>query len=508
MLTALLLVTALAAGVTGAWSPCGLSMVDTLAPGGYARRLRTSLAACATFALGALAGGAVTFGGLALVGAALGAGGPAAAGAAAVVAVAAAAAEARGLRIAPQVRRQVPEAWRRVLPVPLAAAGYGVLLGLGFTTFVLSFAVWALAGTSVALGDPAAGARDRPRVRRRERAAGDLPRAVRRQRPGRRDHRGDVRAPGDPARAAPARRARAGGLRARAGDRVKAPARAAQGAAELFAGSAYDPTAAGGLVAWQRPTGTALILRGGVLRGRFPARIRRSAAGGSRGARATRSWSPTPRRSSGSSVTTRPAPACSRSRTRCWPGARATPRARTGSGSSPRGQAPRVLLETPAPEELGRPALFGGRLLCHVAGPAGSRLIGVDTATGAQELLRAEPGAQVSNPATDGALLLYVHATGRAQELRIGTLEPLAPADDEMLLVHASSGARDREREPGRKRHRHQGRRPELPPRAAPGVVDTLWTTALTAGSAYVTRLHAVRGGLRTADILRVPFAP
>src|SRR5215210_7504462 len=157
MLTALLLIAALAAGVTGAWSPCGLSMVDTLAPNGYARRLRTSLASCATFALGALAGGAVTFGGLALAGAALGAGGPAAAGAAAVVAVAAAGAEARGLRVVPQVRRQVPESWRRVLPVPLAAAGYGVLLGLGFTTFVLSFAVWALAGASVALGDPALG---------------------------------------------------------------------------------------------------------------------------------------------------------------------------------------------------------------------------------------------------------------------------------------------------------------------------------------------------------------
>jgi hypothetical protein len=157
MLTAVLVFAALAAGVTGAWSPCGLSMVETLAPHGYARRLRTSVAACATFALGALAGGALTFGGLALAGAALGAGGPAAVGAAAVVAVAAAVAEARGLRIAPQIRRQVPEAWRRMLPVPVAAAGYGVLLGLGFTTFVLSFAVWALAGTSIALGDPALG---------------------------------------------------------------------------------------------------------------------------------------------------------------------------------------------------------------------------------------------------------------------------------------------------------------------------------------------------------------
>ena len=36
----------------------------------------------------------------------------------------------------------------------LAAGLYGILLGLGFTTFVLSFGVWALAGISVALGDP------------------------------------------------------------------------------------------------------------------------------------------------------------------------------------------------------------------------------------------------------------------------------------------------------------------------------------------------------------------
>jgi len=158
VLTACLLLAAHAAGITGAWSPCGLSMVETLAPRGHARTLRTSLVACATFALGSLAGGAITFGGLALAGAALGAGGPEAAGAAAVLAAAAAAAEARGLRIAPQIRRQVPEAWRRVLPVPLAAAGYGVLLGLGFTTFVLSFAVWALAAASLALGDPALGA--------------------------------------------------------------------------------------------------------------------------------------------------------------------------------------------------------------------------------------------------------------------------------------------------------------------------------------------------------------
>ena len=100
----------------------------------------------------------ITFGGLALLGQWLGAGGTGAAAVAAVIAVAAAIGEARGVRIVPQVRRQVPESWRRVLPVPLAAGLYGVLLGLGFTTFILTFAVWALAAVSVALGDPQLGA--------------------------------------------------------------------------------------------------------------------------------------------------------------------------------------------------------------------------------------------------------------------------------------------------------------------------------------------------------------
>jgi hypothetical protein len=44
------------------------------------------------------------------------------------------------------------------MPMPLAAGLYGVLLGLGFTTFVLTFGVWALAGISLALGEPLLGA--------------------------------------------------------------------------------------------------------------------------------------------------------------------------------------------------------------------------------------------------------------------------------------------------------------------------------------------------------------
>ena len=86
-----------------------------------------------------------------------GAGGRAAYIVAAAIALLAALLEARGTRIVPQIRRQLPEHWRRLMPMPLAAALYGVLLGIGFTTFVLSFGVWALAGISLALGDPQLG---------------------------------------------------------------------------------------------------------------------------------------------------------------------------------------------------------------------------------------------------------------------------------------------------------------------------------------------------------------
>ena len=119
------------------------------------------------------------------------------------------------------------------------------------------------------------------------------------------------------------------------------------------------------------------------------------------------------------------------------------------------GEPARVLLDRAAPEELGRPALLGNRLLCHVAGPLGSQPDRESTRRRARSSsLRSEPGAQLSNPATDGNLLLYVHATGRAQELRLGTLEPLATADDEVLLVHRVLG-------PPRPRARA---RPQAPP--------------------------------------------
>ena len=62
MLDTVLILAAAAAGVTGAWSPCGFSMVETLAPQGYAGRMRVTAAACVTFAAGALAGACIAIG--------------------------------------------------------------------------------------------------------------------------------------------------------------------------------------------------------------------------------------------------------------------------------------------------------------------------------------------------------------------------------------------------------------------------------------------------------------
>ena len=118
MLEATLAGAAVLIGLTGAWSPCGFSMVETIGLSGDGGRRWTTIAACATFVPGALLGGVLTFGSLSALGEAIhGAGGRLAYLVAAGIAVAAAAAEARGMRIVPQVRRQLPEGWRWTMSV-------------------------------------------------------------------------------------------------------------------------------------------------------------------------------------------------------------------------------------------------------------------------------------------------------------------------------------------------------------------------------------------------------
>src|SRR6266496_6388959 len=72
---------------------------------------------------------------------------------AAALAGAAVGADAAGLRVRPQIRAQVPERWRRTMPLPRAVFLYGSLLGTGVTTFVPAAAAWALMALALALGN-------------------------------------------------------------------------------------------------------------------------------------------------------------------------------------------------------------------------------------------------------------------------------------------------------------------------------------------------------------------
>jgi hypothetical protein len=267
-----------------------------------------------------------------------------------------------------------------------------------------------------------------------------------------------------------------------------------------FLSSAYDPTAAGDRLAWQRPGGQALIRRNGAIEalpGRHPA------LGGSRVAWVDGDAIVVADAATSALIDRHAAPAADAV---ALSAERLAWRTRDAAGIDRLWVDGQLRYEVAPPAQLGRPALAGALLLFGIAGPAGGGLFALDVVTDARQLLRAEPGAQLSNPATDGTRMLYVRATGRAQELRIGPLAPAATGGDPLLLVYASSGQRDVEHEHLRHRHREGPLRPQpLPPRARPGVVDTLWTTALNAEGAYVTRLRAQRAAPRTADILRVP---
>lgn len=496
MLTSVLLAAAFVAGLTGAWSPCGFSMVSTL--GEHARGRGATLLACGAFVPGALVGGVVTFGGLALVGALLGGGGVALA-VAAVVAAAAALAELAGVRIAPQIRRQVPEHWRRVLPLPLAAAGYGVLLGLGFTTFVLTFAVPALAGVALAVGDPALGAlvglafgagralpvvvlaplaehpigwratdlmAERPAILRGFRAA-------------------DALALGAVALALGAESAQA------------ATVRAAQVPPVVVATGATDPSAVAGEVAWHVPGATGVLLRGDTT---TPLPAARPAIGGPYLAAIAEGEIRVVDRQTGAPVLVLPAGRADQlAVSERWLVLHRTGTQDTIVAVPIGGGAERAIAHAP-PTRLGRPAVDGDRVVFHVAGRRESRIDEVDLVTGFRRALLRDDNAQLTNPSISGPDLLWVETTPWSQSVRLASpgrrtvpllrIAPQIRADKGYTTKHGP--------------HRHV-QRPRRPPRTGgTSTTTTLWTTALAPEAAYVTRLTA-RGGATTADLLRLP---
>ncbi len=157
MLTATIVTAAVIAGISTAWSPCTYAMAETFTPDGCGSRrsqwiglvIFTVTAIVVAAAVGAAAGG---------IGSLLPSSRPLLFIAIGLI-VAAALREAGVLRYPiPVLRRQVPEPWRRVLPLPLWTSGYGAILGVGFGTYQLVATYWAVVIATVAVGDPLIGA--------------------------------------------------------------------------------------------------------------------------------------------------------------------------------------------------------------------------------------------------------------------------------------------------------------------------------------------------------------
>jgi hypothetical protein len=507
--------TAAVAGVAGAWSPCGFSMIETIGSAlGDARRGAT-LIATLTFALGTLLGGAITFGGLGLLGSLFNGAGAVRAVLGAAIAFLAAVADWRGMRIAPQIRRQVPERWRWTLPLPLACALYGVLLGLGFTTFVLAFAVWALAGISFALGAPLLGVL----VGVAFGAGRALP--VLWLAPALRGGSGAGRLDGmarEPrlllglrrlgalglalcalvlvgvGATASARASSAARLRSEAATTSAAAARGATGESSLA--GATDPSAAGGELAWQ-PIGGAGALRtdtGAVsaLPGMHPALGGRLVAWASAGAVTV---------ADGATLAPRlTLPAVGANALALSPGWLAY-RA-LGAGGAERLIAvaladpsrARVLAGPSAPGQIGRPSLDGSLAVFALDNRRRSVIELVDLETGRERPLRiAARGAQLANPSLLARRLLFERTTRCAQQLALGPAIPPRVAAarrsrDRTLLWLRSTVRRDPGWQPG---YEHAYNVASVcGDRGAGGGGDVrLGPTALAASRAYVTEV-------------------
>ena len=498
VLTAVLVVAAFVAGLTGAWSPCGFSMVAVARPQPRRRAWPRRCAACAAFVAGRAASAARSRSACSRRSGRCSAAATPRSRRARRSPAPPRSPRPPGVRIAPQIRRQVPEHWRRVLPLPVAAASYGVLLGLGFTTFVLTFAVPALAGVSLAVGDPVARPAARPRVRRSAARCRSSLLAPFADRPlGLRALELMAERPGI------LRGFRAADALALARRRARARRREAPG---RDAGAVYpratDPSAAGAELAWQVP-------------GAPPARCaapRRDAAPDGRQARDRRRHD-SPRSPDGEirvdrarhrRAGARALPAARRRPARgLRPLARLPPhrRARRHRGRAARRRRRarrRRWRRRPTSSAARRSTATGSSSTSPAARRAGSTRSTSRPARGAR--CAATPRIAFTNPSLLGGELLYVETTPYSQRLELGAAPTAAAAATCCGSLPRSAPTRATRPSTAR-----TVVRAPAPPRARGpgGTTTTLWTTALAADAAYVTRLRT-RDGRTRADLLRV----
>jgi hypothetical protein len=457
-------------------------MVDTIGTALGDARKPVTVFATATFAAGALAGGAITFGGLAALGGLLGhgAGGlrDALAGA---LALAAAFADWRGMRIAPQIRRQVPERWRWIMPLPLACGLYGLLLGLGFTTFVLSFAVWALAGISFAADSSIFGVVVGVAfgVGRALPVLWIAPRL--------RSERGEQameRLALEPRLWLGLRRLDAIGLGA------CAVVLAGSGALAAQPSFATDPSAYGGSLAWQKIGGHGFLFadsRTTKLRGRLPA------LGGGRLAYVAHGRIVIAAGLPSRSPITIPGPPNATIDALAVSARWLIVRDQAASGlenlfaiSLPNHKRRRYIAGSTTPGAIGRPTIQGATVAWAYSNASQSDIYAENLRTGARRVVRsATKNVQYSSPALDLGRLLYVQTDRCAQELLLGSPFLSANSHDRLLLRLPSTVVRDPGWQPGYVQNYNSA---SLCPNRGPGAggTTTLGATALSAARAYV----------------------
>jgi hypothetical protein len=447
-----------------------------------ARPGRPRALAAAAFAAGLAAGGGIVFGAVGAVGSLLHPGRPFLI-AAAVLAGATALADTLGLRVRPQIRFQVPEPWRRTMPLPRALFFYGLLLGTGLTTFVPAAAAWALLPLSVALASvPGAAA-----VGVSFAAGRALP--VLALAAGRRDESSLAERPG--------------GLRAlrvlAAGSLVLALVAGEARAASRVASPAGDPSAADTDLVWQQPGVGGFLLRGGQqtqLPGNDPT------VGG-----LFIAWH------DGDQVTVA-------ARDTLVPTLQQTISGVVKLAVSDRWLAYRVRLPSGSEQllalsladptnsiavsrpraagRLGRPSLSGDLVVFHTETPKRSWLSSLDLATGKRRLLRSSVRDLLLNPVQLGGKLLYVRESRCAQQLRIGPL--YGNGSGHVLYALPPLAGQDAGHE-----HGHTGQGEHLPCRPKPKPTKRmLWTTALSETAAYVTVLLPGAGGHATPSLLAI----
>jgi hypothetical protein len=429
----------------------------------------------AAFAGGLALGSAAVFTALAAVG--LVVGGRLVLVVAVAIGVAAVVSDALGLRVRPQIHLQVPEPWRRTMPLGRALFLYGLLLGTGLTTYVPATAAWALPvlclalgslGAALAIAAGFAAGRALPvlilAARGGESVLAERPHGLRLLRV----------------------LAAASLLCALVAGRVEA--------AVTVASPGGDPSVIGTELAWQQPGVGGFLRREGVtapLPGDSPAVGATFVV-----------WHKGPLVTVADRTTLTPVledsiPGVQKfAVSRSWLAYR-TPTEIHVRAVSETGPGKRVVKVT-QPATLGRPALGVDLVVFHRASRDASWITAVNVVSGRRLVFRYSRDDQLLNPSLLDGQLLYVRSTRCSQQLVLGRARGKR---DRVLYQIGPLAGQDAGHE---RHHTSQGEHLPCPFRPRP-TAKMLWTTALSPTTAYVTVLRPAPGGRTVPTLLAVP---